>query len=270
MPDRDLAELQRQFHAYVTGTGDPGGLIATGEPAIYARMYRARLRDVLADDYPKLRAALGLGFGALVDRYLRAHPPTSFTLRDAGLALPDFAATDPLAPPWAAELARLERARVEVFDGPDAAALTRDDVAAGPPEALPALVLAWIPASVVVPLTWAVDDLWRSVEAGDPPVAPSAAARTVLVWRKDLEVLHRTLDPDEAALAPAIASGLTFADACAVVADHAPEDPAARAVALLLRWLDAAALRTPAAPPPLAEPDPAVQPVGTDLTPGVR
>src|SRR5262249_22610814 len=157
----------RRFQDAVTSGDDDRArdLIASGDLGIYARMYAARLADVLADDYPKLRAALGDDrFDAIVRTYLRVHPPRSFTLRDAGAALPELLASDDAGtPPWAADLARLERARVEVFDGPDAAALTREAIAA---DELPALMLRWIPSSVVISIAWNVDDLWSAIEDG--------------------------------------------------------------------------------------------------------
>jgi hypothetical protein len=257
----DLARLQQQFYDRVVGrapgNGDdaPGDaeLIGSGDIAIYARMYASRLHDALADDYPKLRTALGDDrFGELIAHYLRAHPPSSFTLRDAGLALESFLRGSELAPAWAADLAALERARVEVFDGPDTELLTQDAVAALG-DALPGLVLVWVPSSVVVPLAWTVDDLWSAIEDGAPipePVAePVAEPRTVLVWRRDVAVLHRTLDADEAGLAPRIAQGVSFADACEVLGELHGDAASARAVELLLRWLGAAALAAPADPP---------------------
>jgi hypothetical protein len=249
----DLARLQQQFYDRVVGqtpeaSADPGDgeLISSGDLAIYAGMYASRLHDTLADDYPKLRAALGDDrFGELVAHYLRAHPPTSFTLRDAGLALERFLRAGELAPPWAADLAALERARVEVFDGPDAAPLTQDAVAALG-DALPGLLLAWVPSSVVVPLAWTVDDLWSAIEDGAPHPEPVAEPRVVLVWRRDVAVLHRTLDADEGRLAPRLAQGVAFAEACEVLGELHGEAASARAVELLLRWLAAVVLATPA------------------------
>jgi hypothetical protein len=254
----DLARLQQQFYDRVAGHApgdpdcDPGSdapgdaeLIGSGDIAIYARMYASRLHDTLADDYPKLRTALGdERFGELVAHYFRVHPPSSFTLRDAGLALEQFLRGSELAPAWAADLAALERARVEVFDGPDAAPLTQDVVAALG-DALPGLALAWVPSSVVVPLAWTVDDVWSAIEDGAAPPEPVAEPRTVLVWRRDVAVLHRTLDADEAGLAPRLAHGVSFADACEVLGALHGDAASARAVELLLRWLGAAALATP-------------------------
>jgi hypothetical protein len=60
------------------------------------------------------------------------------------------------------------------------------------------------------------------------------------VWRRDVTVVHRTLDADEARVLPAPAAGTTFATACDRLEDQPA--PAERALALLVRWLDAAIL----------------------------
>jgi putative DNA-binding protein len=248
-PVASLAELQRQFFDRVVGERPADGLLASGDADIYAQMYTIRLHDVLAEDYPKLRAALGdERFRGVALHYLRAHPPRSFTLRDAGLALPAFLAGSEHAPAWAAELAALERARVEVFDGPDARPLAQDDVAALG-DRLPALRLSWVPSSVIVPLAWAVDDLWSAIEDGLPGFEPAPASRVVLAWRRDIAVLHRTLDEDEAQLAPQLARGASFAEVCEVLGEVHGDAASQRAVELLLRWLQAGALDSP---PPAA------------------
>ena len=143
---RDLATIQRRFYELVTageGTIDPELLGSSRRLDVYADAYAGRLHDVLSDDYPKLRAALGEdAFREIATAYVRACPPTSFTVRDAGLALPTHLDTRHDVPPWTADLAALERARVEVFDGPDAPVLTRDALAAVPLERFPELTLA--------------------------------------------------------------------------------------------------------------------------------
>lgn len=241
----ELAALQRQFYDRVTAGEPTDGLIASGDLEIYARMYASRLYDALADDYPKLRAALGdEAFGAIAVRYVRERPPRSFTLREAGSELAELLRGSALAPPWAADLATLERARVEVFDGPDARPLTQTEAVALDAH-LPELVLSWVPSSVVVPLAWAVDELWSALEDDQPAFEPARDDRMVLVWRRDISVLHRTLDPDEAQLAQQIAIGARFADVCEVLGSIHGEDASPRAAALLVRWLDAGALVAP-------------------------
>ena len=242
----ELAELLRQFDDRVTIREPTDGLIASGDLEVYAEMYWTRLLDALAEDVPKLHAALGHDrFGEVARAYLRDRPPSSFTLRDAGLGLADWLRGNPLVPPWAADLAALERALIEVFDGPDATPLAHADVVALG-DALPDLAVAWVPASVVVRLGWAVDELWSALDEEQPPFEPAVADRTVLVWRRDRSVLHRTLDADEAELAPPIAIGARFADVCEVLGGLHGDAAGARAVELLVRWLEGEAVITPA------------------------
>ena len=172
----DLARIQRRFYDLVTsgeGVVEPG--LFTGPPRleVYAEMYLARLHDALAVDYPKLRFALGdESFRDLVASYVRARPPTSFTLRNAGDALPGFLdARDGLAP-WAADLARLERARIEVYDGSDAPVLALGDLASLPAEQFPSLRVGWVPSSTIVTLGWSADALWSLIEDGAQIVDP--------------------------------------------------------------------------------------------------
>jgi len=241
----DLALLQRQFYDRVVGGKPVDDLIASGDIDVYAGMYSSRLFDAIAEDYPKLRVALGEEpFADVVAQYVRAYPPWSFTLREAGASLAAFLRETELAPAWAADLAALERARVEVFDGPDAAPLAQDEVAALG-DGLPELMLSWVPSSVVVPLAWTVDDLWSAIEDEQPVIAPVREARVVLAWRRELSVLHRTLDADEGRLAPQLAQGVSFAAVCEVLGELHGAEASSRAVELLLRWLQAATLAVP-------------------------
>lgn len=247
----ELAALQRRFYALVTGAlGDDPALIASGHVEIYANMYALRLYDALADDYPKLRAALGeAAFSEIARCYFKARPPRSFTLRDAGVDLPAMLRTPSwlASPPpaWASDLAALERARVEAFDGPDGVPLDHAAVVAFG-EALPELILRWVPASFVVPIRYPVDDLWSAIEAetDQPVLEPLPTERVVLVWRSDHSVLHRTLDTDEARLAPSIRRGIAFAELCEILGELHGDHASARAAELLMAWLAAEVLVT--------------------------
>jgi hypothetical protein len=243
-----LADTLRRFHALVVGAAPlstaselvEGGAVPAAERlGVYARAYPARIADVLAADYPKLAALGGLG-RELTEAYLRAHPPAHPSLREAGAHVARFLAARG-APAHDVELARLERARTEAFDGgADVVPLARDHLAARPAAAFPRLRLRLVPSAQAIALTTNADERWAAVEEDRPLPPPAAAARTVLVWRRDVTVVHRALDPDEARLAPALAAGTTFADVCEGLAGDPA--PAERASALLLRWVDAGAL----------------------------
>ena len=112
----DLAELQRRFHALATGESpleDCPALITSAHArmGVYRRMYRDRLIDVLAGDYPKLGAQLGSAWPELAASYLRACPPAHPDIREAGRRLGDF--LDRAGRTWEVDLARLVPGRGE-------------------------------------------------------------------------------------------------------------------------------------------------------------
>jgi hypothetical protein len=89
---------------------------------IYNRQYWFRLLDCLYEDYPGLHSVLGdKKFHNLARAYLDRYPSISFTLRNLGSRLVEFLQTEPR---WthpheqlALDMARLEWAQVEAFDG---------------------------------------------------------------------------------------------------------------------------------------------------------
>jgi hypothetical protein len=89
---------------------------------IYNRQYWFRLRQSFYEDYPGLRTILGdKQFERLADAYLAQYPSKSFTLRNLGSRLVTFIEEEPrrVAPhkQLALDMARLEWAHIEAFDG---------------------------------------------------------------------------------------------------------------------------------------------------------
>ena len=249
---------------------------------IYANMYFYRLLDILRADYEAVVAAVGdTAFHNLVTDYLLVCPSLHPSVRNVGQRLPQFLDGHALGleRPWLGELARLERARIEVFDGPDADTLVLDELRTLAPEDFVTLKLPLIPNRIRVEATHAIDDFWRAVEerksAGDADetanaaeetaangnetshaeveaeaatggeagadvelTAPTAEARVLLVWRHELLVYHRPLDPlEDAALARA-ADGATFGAICDLVSEHmSMEEAGPFAFQLLARWV---------------------------------
>src|SRR5262249_9445657 len=137
-------------------------LDAVGRLDIYGHMYFFRLRDVLAEQFPRVAAALGEdGFHDFVTDYLVACPPGHPSIERAGARLPGFLAGHAFAAgrPWLAEVAAVEWAEAELHGGPDAKTLAPADLAAIPPEELGELRLELIPCHAFV----------RSSHAIEPP-----------------------------------------------------------------------------------------------------
>jgi hypothetical protein len=253
-PTPRLPDLQAMFWASLAddpGTEDPErlapGLVAViGEgtalaPAqrlqIYARMYFWRIRDALSEDYPQLAELLGTdGFEALLRGYLRRHPSEHPSLRHAGRHLPAFLAARPMPgiPPYAPDLARLEWARVDAFDAPDAEPLGKADLHAIAPDAWATVRLTPVPALAVVSFDWPVHDVWADPAGCRPDPSPT----TLRIWRQEHRVFHARVDSFEAAALERLLAGERFADVCDVFASLAPEEAASRAGGLLARWVE--------------------------------
>jgi hypothetical protein len=235
----ELGRAPRDLEAIVRASGQ---LSAVERVDVYANMYFFRILEVLADEYAKIVTLVGGdGFHNLVTDYLLACRPAHPSLREVGARLSAYLARHPLAEdrPWLSELARLERTRLELFDGPDAEVLTLEAVRALPPEALPELALRVIPCHAILHTDFALAPLWRALEAGHQPEDPPGSAETILVWRHQLDVFHRVLDSDEVACFSLLRQGATFAAVCEQVSEGAGAEAAAqRAFELLARWLD--------------------------------
>jgi len=273
-----LAETQARFHALVTARDDVAAIAARDADAraavdamvagdarlsaqqsapltaqltaidrldVYATMYFIRIHDVLRDELPRTAAMLGgEAFHGLVTDYLAACPPRHPSLREAGDRLADFLAGHALASarPWLAELARLERARAEVFDGPDAKPLSLDDLRDVAPESFGALRLRLVPSHRLLANRFAIAAIWRAEDGeaiAPSPAAPETMQETMIVWRRDDVVYHRAAEADEARWLPRLADrdGLLFADVCAALGEmQADEAAAARAFELCARW----------------------------------
>jgi hypothetical protein len=216
-------------------------LSAEARVDIYANMYFYRILDALKEDFPATRAVLGDdNFHNLVTGYLIEHPPTEPSLYYCGRYLAEYLRDHPLREraPFVADLAALERAIVEVFQGRDATALKPEALRTIAPEDWPAMKLKIQPAAKTLALEWRVSELVRAVEEDKQWQPVERGEGKVLVWRRDTRVFHRELEQIEADALDADLRGATFAEVCDVVANHADiEDPVAEMNRMLARWL---------------------------------
>jgi hypothetical protein len=246
-----LRDLQGQFwQAIATAPGELSAsdeLLAVTEPSVsldatarlqvYVDAYLLRLREVLAEDFPRLAAFLGAErFAEVACDYLRAHPSVHPSVRHLGDGFPTFVTRRPELPPYLGDLARLERARTDVFDAPDdPPPLAVADLGALAPDAWPELRFAPIRALTLLRLDWPVHELWGSAEA--LPAAPAPTA--VRVWRgAGYRVFHAVLEPRAACALERLVAGEPFGAICAAFDDLPPDEGARQASGLLARWLE--------------------------------
>jgi hypothetical protein len=251
-----LRELQLRFGAALApeagaATADPallavidgrGALDAADRLAIYAEMYRARLLDVLREDFTRVRSAVGdEAFEGLVGRYLARQPSSHPSVRHVGGRFAEFIAGETDAPPFLADLARLEWARVEVFDAPDADTLRLADLQSIAPQAWPALRFRPIPACRVLTCAWPVHQIWTAAgaETVERPLPAAPVAADIRVWREEWSVSHAAMSPREGQAFRLLQRGEPFASLCAALAEDLDPEAAAREVgSFLLRWIE--------------------------------
>lgn len=245
---------------------------------IYANMYFYRLLDCLAEDFPKVLAAVGrVHFHNLATDYLLRHPSEHPSLRHLGRRLPGFVAAHPLGAtfPWLADLARLDWTRADLFDAADAVPLSRDALARLPQDEAGEAQFTLIPAFALLRFDHEVVSFWRRLDDaaaggredeaphgratanaapaaqddtaagardGDGPalVPPPARRRaTARVWRKDQIVYHASSDEDEAACLELVRAGESIARICQILAAGRSVTRATeRAGRMIQSWID--------------------------------
>ncbi len=221
-------------------------LDATGRLEIYANAYFHRILGVLSADYPALQQALGASaFHDLVTSYLLIEPSRHPSLRYAGARLANFLLSHEAAAgirarsPWASDLAAFEWARVDAFDAADGLVLARESLASLAPEAFGSLLLCLGPWAVLRSFEHPVERIWVSATRGEELDSEAAVGgASLLVWRKDERVMHRRVEPHEAAALAMVRRGIRFDSLCEWAATRIGESEApVHAAGWLERWL---------------------------------
>ena len=234
---RDRGEASEDLARLIVS--DPA-LPAVDRLDIYANMYFFRILDVLRGDYPKLVSQLGdAAFSDLTTDYLLACRPAHPSLRNAGDRLPGFLRDHALGRerPWLADLAGLERRRLEVFDAADAEVLTIELLRTLDPARFAALPIRLIPAHALLQVGYSVEDLWLAIEEERAPAAVEPQSGWLVVWRNEPLVYQRRLGETELALLSSLVEGTTLGAICEVLSEgRTPEEATQVAFSLLAGW----------------------------------
>lgn len=173
---------------------------------LYHRQYWYRLLDSIAEDFPVLFKVMGEArFWALMEDYLLTCPSNSFTLRHLGERLPVFleswASATELERKWFHSIARLEYARMEVFERNEYCPILPSELATEELILQPHVVRLCLPAPA--------DECENrdGFEATEIPSVPTLLA----VWRSsDRLPEHVRLSPVENVLLERLALGGTL------------------------------------------------------------
>jgi hypothetical protein len=273
-----LAELQRWFahqiidanfspdqdgHGSATGLGTesiaarvlPSAQLSPEERlAIYQEAYRLRLIECLSDDYPALLHALGeSAFRELVLAYIAAHPSRSPNLNAFGRQLSAFcrdhggadaAATNgegarAAVPRFAADLAELEWALVDVLHAPSLPRLSSEALASIAPEQWPNARFVAAPTLRVVSTRFAVNAYYQAFRQDEAPLVPEECPSATAVFRDGLSLWRMNLTKPMELLLGSLLSGHTLGEAFAGLSEAAAisDDDGPKVMAWFREWV---------------------------------
>jgi hypothetical protein len=254
---KTLREIQDSFQRGILA-GDDSILAEVKDSAkekrkvlfgVYRNAYVARLAEIVGEDYERLHAYLGdRAFAELVKAYIAAHPSDRRNARWFGRHLPAFVQT---AEPYAAhreifEIATLEKALGDAFDGQDAEPLRIEALAPLPPEVWPKLVFVPHPTAIRLTFSTNAADIWSALKDETAPPKPERLAepQAILVWRQDFTSHFRPLPAEEAMMWDEAAKAVSFGALCEMMAAFGGEDGAElRAASYLKGWADTGMLK---------------------------
>ncbi len=193
----------------------------------YRSMIRYRLIEVLVEDFPALHAVLGgEAFWTLARAYLRAFPPVDHSLAALGAQLPRFLADTEPGRPALFELARLERALIDVFHAPREPGLAPEGIAALAPEQWAVRRLGFRACVRLFAFDHRLEP-WLSAARSGGPLPPLEAGRSyMLVYRPGLTVKRCDLARAQYTLLEALAAGFPLGAALMRCAALPGTDPA--------------------------------------------
>jgi hypothetical protein len=255
-----LRELQRWFASVTThpegvlkGHLNPGRsqklerlvtpgpqLSALDRVQIYNDGYFARLVECLTDDYPALSYALGEeAFSSLARGYIQANPSRSRSLNAYGQQMAAFCRER--AEPWsgfAADLARLEWALVEVVHEPASESLLPEALATISPDGWRSTRLLPSRGLRLLGFDYPVNDFFQAFRDERAPKMPGRAPTATAVYRQGLALWRMGLEPRAALLLKDLVSGVPLAIAIAALEAKSQAAGASEDLARLLpQWL---------------------------------
>jgi hypothetical protein len=266
----DLKTLQHRLQAFITRAGEPpflagprhavplpgaidqiitrsSSLSAHDRLAIYRHAYLARLQECLRVEFPVLLLTLGEELFALFTKaYLQQYPSRSYTLNRLGENFPRYLAESrPNAaapeqareswPDFIVELATLERAFAETFDGEGNEGkllVDRDQLLALPLEALLRARFTTVAGFRIFSFRYPILGYFNPARNNEKPELPQPCRSYVAMMRRDYVVRLYELTETQYALLSRLSAGGTLKD----IAGELDDDVIADARQWLGEW----------------------------------
>ncbi|WP_454781113.1 HvfC/BufC family peptide modification chaperone [Legionella sp. WA2022007384] len=209
----------------------PKGSVAD-RVAIYANGFYGRLEEALMSDYSSLAELMGEDkFSEMSRRYTHSYPSYNYSLNNFGENLSQLL-TEMLPykkKPYLAEIAAFEWAEYQAVVAQDANLLSVADLQSLPLNQWPEMKFHLHPSCKIVAMYWNSLSLINALRSNKPIPKPKklTTPKYVMVWRRQLDVRYRTLEPLELTMLNAIIQGSSFVNICEILSHHLPEDEVA-------------------------------------------
>jgi hypothetical protein len=197
---------------------------------IYREQFWLRHTASLVEDFPGVGGILGQSdWERLVESYLQAFTPSSWTLRELGRHFPGHVARSAQLPQGrlphgqlCSDMARLEWTFIELFDAADCPPLDLAKLATLPPDVLETGHIVLSPALRLLEVNYPVADLRmqllgsrRNGHEGPGVEIPDPVAQQLVLYRaNDRRLYHRPVNPEAFALLSALERRLSLEAAC--------------------------------------------------------
>lgn len=248
---KSLAELQNALQDFLLDKRQDASDLTLETPAfsrserleVYHQAYRLRLIDALRNDYPALEAFVGEDdFVVIANEFIAAYPSHHPSLRWLGEKLAEFLSTHPT---WenqipVAELAEFEWAQTMAFDAADERTSTLKDVRVLAPDAWMTMQLKFHDSVQIVNFYSNAPALWNSLinENSQVELEIMNESNCWLIWRDDLRVVYRALQPTEAWALQAFLEKKNFAEVCEGLCEWFDEEQVPmQAAQYLQQWI---------------------------------
>ena len=215
-------------------------LSSTERLAVYGNAYYARLLECMREFFPAIVYALDEEvFDAFTVGYLQEYPSHSYTLNHLAdhfveyleETRPELDEDDPNDerigwPEFLIDLARMEQAIDEVFDGPGVEGrplLTAEQLEAIEPERWPTVRLEPVPCLRLLALRFPVNDYYTAFRHDEQPDIPDPADTYLALTRRDYVVQRFDLSEPQYELLCALMSGKRVGAAITEAADAADD-----------------------------------------------
>lgn len=201
-------------------------LLPVEQLEIYREQFWLRHTASLVEDFPGVGGVLGQSdWERLVEGYLQAHSPESWTLRELGRSFPAYVARCADLPHHGlcSDMARLEWAFIELFDAADCPPLDLAKLAAQRPDLLETGQIVLNPALRLLEVSYPVADLRRQLldsrrhgGGGVGVEIPAPLAQQLVLYRAfgDRRLYHRPVSPEAFALLSALSRRTSLVSAC--------------------------------------------------------